>query len=147
MTLHNPVMKLSSFFDTKYLRTTTFRHSFNEILIGTYYSTVSFQLTLSDLSYLATKSRAVSLQQLSLLLTITISVGVRTKCHGTKYHRTKCPGYNASIEHNPTRTKCDGGNRCHNKMPFLMTLHNPVMKLTPFFDTKYLTNSYKTRPC
>ena len=61
LTTHAPCFKVTPFFRAKYLRNTTLRHSFNEILIGTYYSTVSFQLTLSDLEWLSNEAlRGVS---------------------------------------------------------------------------------------
>ena len=67
-----PCFKVTPFFHAEYLRNKTYRHSFNEILIGTYYSTVSFQMTLSDLEWLSkifndTKRRSVSLRPLSFL--------------------------------------------------------------------------------
>ena len=97
LTTHTPCFKVTTFFRAKYLRNTTFRHSFNEILIGTYYSTVSFQLTLSDFEWLSNDaSRGVSATA-ELVVNYRVAarfqlVSVRTKCHGTKYHRTKCPG-------------------------------------------------------
>jgi len=56
MTLNDPypIFKVTPFFDAEYLRNgTRYRHSSNGILMGTYthstYSTVSFNMTLSDL--------------------------------------------------------------------------------------------------
>ena len=58
-----PSFKVTPFFDAEYLRnSTTYKHSFNEIVIGTYklhtpYSTVSFRMTLSGLAkYSMTRS-------------------------------------------------------------------------------------------
>ena len=67
-----PNFKVTPFFDAEYLRNgKKYRHSFNEILIGTY-STVLFRMTLSDFGRLSkifngTKHCTVSLRQLSFL--------------------------------------------------------------------------------
>ena len=62
--------KVTLFFDAEYITNgTTYRHSFNEILVGTYTRpTVLFRMTLSALEWLSkifndTKRRAVSLRQ------------------------------------------------------------------------------------
>jgi len=78
MTLTTPTrsFKVTPFFDVElyYRNGTTYRHSFNEILIWSYtpFSTVSFRMALSDLELLSNifndmKRRAVSLRQLSFL--------------------------------------------------------------------------------
>ena len=58
-----PSFEVTPFFDAEYLRNgTRYRHSFNEILIGTYTRTLSFRMTLSDLAkYSMTRSVARSL--------------------------------------------------------------------------------------
>ena len=74
-----PSFKVTLFFDAVYLRNgTRYRHSCNEILVGTY-STVSFGMILSDLEWLSkifidTKRRAVPLRQLSFLLLLLVLV-------------------------------------------------------------------------
>ena len=70
-----PPVSVSPFFDAEYLRNSTrCRQFYNGILIVTYmrYSSVSFQMTLSDLGkYSMTRSVALSLRQLSFLLLYT----------------------------------------------------------------------------
>jgi len=80
MTLNDPIFsfKVAPFFDAEYfINSSTYRHSFNEILIGTYRRPTQqchFEWSwVSDLEWLSkifndTKRRAVSLRQLSFLL-------------------------------------------------------------------------------